>query len=131
MELSKGPPGIYTIWADGQFLYVGISYRDAKDTANPRAAGVWGRLGVHARARRTSDLMVAVGDRLVIPDLTRDELDALREGRLDLADRMRRWFKDHVGYRAVITESARARALEAQIRTGGLPGVGKPLFNPQ
>jgi hypothetical protein len=73
--LPKGPPGIYTLWADTKLLYVGISYKDAKDTTNPQAAGVWGRLSVHAKARRTSDLMVALGDRFVIPNLTPSELE--------------------------------------------------------
>jgi hypothetical protein len=128
-ELEKGPPGIYTIWAEGQFLYVGIAYKDAKDTTNPQAGGVWGRLGVHARARRSSDLMVGLGDRFVIPDLTPSELQALREGRLDLAERMREWFTLHVGYRAAITGSQQARELEDQIRSSGLVDIGRPLLN--
>lgn len=129
LELEKGPPGIYSIWATGTFLYVGIAYRDAKDTTNPQAAGVWGRLGVHSRARRTSDLMIAIGDRFVIPELSPEQLAALGDGRLDLAERMRSWFTAHVSYRVSIADSEQARTLEDQIRSTGLPGVGKPLFN--
>jgi hypothetical protein len=128
-ELAKGPPGIYTIWVDGAFVYVGIAYKDAKDTTNPQAAGVRGRLGVHARARRSSDLMVGLGDRFVIPHLSSRELWSLGDGRLDLAERMREWFTAHVGYRAAISGSDQARALEDLIRSVGLPGIGTPLLN--
>lgn len=128
-DLEQGPPGIYTIWFEDAFLYVGIAYKNAKDTTNPQAAGVWGRLGVHARARRSSDLMVGIGDRFVIPDLSPTELQALRDGRLDLTLRMREWFTSHVGYRAAVTGSDHARALEERIRATGLPGIGKPLLN--
>lgn len=128
-DLEKGPPGIYTIWLEESFLYVGIAYKDAKDTTNPQAAGVWGRLGVHARARRSSDLMVGLGDRFVIPDLSTADLGALRDGRLDLSERMRTWFTDRVSYRVSLAGSDQARALEDQIRSTGLPGTGKPLLN--
>lgn len=129
LRLERGPPGIYSIWANETFLYVGIAYKDARDTDNPQAGGVWGRLGVHSRARRTSDLMVAIGDRFVIPDLSLADLAELGAGQLDLAERMRTWFKTHVCYRVSTTGSEQARQLEQQIRSNGLPGAGQPLFN--
>lgn len=128
-NLPKGPPGIYTLWAENVFLYVGISYKDRADTTNPAAAGVWGRLNTHVRGSRTGHLMGYVANRFVIPDLTRDDQEQLRRGETTLNARIAAWVHEHMSYRVIVCLGPEARAAEALIRRSGLPNAGLALFN--
>lgn len=125
----KGPAGIYTLWAEDTFLYVGVSRVDAKDTNNPQAAGVWGRLNTHVRGPRTGHLMAYVSNRFVIPDLTREEQEQLRRGETNLTERITVWVKNHISYRVVICTGPEALEVETIVRRRGLPRAGKPILN--
>jgi len=123
---------VYTIWRDEEFLYVGISYRDSRETANSAAKGVFGRLASHASGRRSGDQFnIYVCDHYVVPELTADDMDALRDGDRFLDARTREYIATHLQYRVWVAPSgAEARRVEAHVRRSGLPAYGKPVLNP-
>jgi hypothetical protein len=126
-------PGIYALWHDEELLYVGIARVDPKDTSNPQAAGLPGRLATYRRCRITSDFALGCTLRFVVPVLTADQLDALATGSLTqrgLQPIVQDWVWSHVTFSAVITDAATATAAERTARGVGLPGVGLPSFNP-
>jgi hypothetical protein len=126
----KGPPGVYTLWADDDFIYCGMAYKDATETSNPQAAGLWGRLHTHWSGRRTGYLNVQVLDRFIIPNLSRPELERLRAGGLSLAAHLRVWLHEHVTYRAwVAPDGSTARSIEDHVRVHGLTRHGPPSLN--
>ena len=128
----KGPPGVYTVWHGDDFLYVGIAYRDPKDTNNPQARGVWGRLSTHASGRRSGDQFnIYVCDRFIVPELSDDDRDALRAGSRLLDTRTRDYIRDNLCFRVYITDDGTtARKIEHHIRTHGLQRSGRPWLNP-
>src|SRR5581483_1865395 len=78
--------GVYTLWDEGVFLYVGIARVDPSETTYPQAEGIKGRLNTYRRARLTNDFPVKVFLRFVGPRLTHDELDALGAGQLGMTE---------------------------------------------
>lgn len=86
----------------------------------------------HASGRRSGDqFCVYVSDRFILPTLSADDIKDIAQGerRLDLL--IREYIQSNLSYRYVLTETgAEARSIENQIRTEGLPGVGKPFLNP-
>jgi hypothetical protein len=89
-DLEIGPPGVYAIWKDTEFLYVGISYVDRRTSSNKQAKGVFGRLASHASGRRSGDQFnIYICDRFVVPELTSDDLEALSIGARILDGRTR------------------------------------------
>lgn len=131
-HLEIGPSGVYTIWADNLFVYVGMSYAHRNDADKVKAKGVFGRLASHASGRRSGDqFCVYVCDRFVIPRLTPADKTALADGERLLDARTRAYIHDEFGYRVIVTESGNvARELESRIRREGLPRSGRPLINP-
>jgi hypothetical protein len=131
-KFTKGPPGVYSIWNDDEFLYVGIAYRDPSDTKNSQARGVWGRLSTHASGRRSGDQFnIYICDRFVVPDLNDQDRDDLRAGARLLDSRTREYIREHLAFRVQLTDTgATARRIEHHIRTPGLPHKGRPLLNP-
>ena len=123
--IPRGPTGVYTIWHENLFVYVGMSWKES-------SRGLWGRMDSHASGRRSGDqFCVYVSDRFILPTLSADDLKDIAQGerRLDLL--VREYIQTHFSYRYVLTETgAEARSIENQIRTEGLPGVGKPFLNP-
>jgi hypothetical protein len=87
--VPKFGAGAYTIWrGDGRFINAGMSGRSIKaDTSAPgRPYGIYTRLHSHASGRRSGDqFCVYVADRLVLPTLTREEIDQIASGRHRLA----------------------------------------------
>lgn len=126
-----GPSGVYTIWNDDTFLYVGMAWSH-RDETNPRATGVFGRLKSHASGRRSGDqFAVYVCDRFVLPTLTSADMSALARGARILDARTRQYVWDHLSYRVVVTrDGPSARALETLVRKEGLPRGGRPMINP-
>lgn len=58
-EVPKGQPGVYLIYQEGRWIYIGISFKNLQ-----------GRLSQHASGGRSGDqFCVYVGDRLVMPKL--------------------------------------------------------------
>jgi hypothetical protein len=126
-------PGIYALWHANLFLYVGIARIDPKDTKNPQAAGVPGRLHTYRRCRLTSDFAIACAFRFVVPDLTNDQRRGLAAGDYRVSDiqgLVQSWVLEHVEFSAVIVDATTASAAERHVRTSGLPGLGRPTFNP-
>jgi hypothetical protein len=130
-HFEAGPSGVYTVWNGEQFLYVGMAWRH-RDDLNPNASGVFGRLASHASGRRSGDqFCVYICDRFVVPDLSADELAALRRGARLLDTRTKAFIHEYLTYRVVVTDSGtNARLLEARVRRDGLPRAGRPQINP-
>jgi hypothetical protein len=126
-------PGIYALWHDGDLLYVGIARVDPKDTNNPQAAGVPGRLNTYRRCRLTSDFALGCALRYVIPHLSDEQRSSLGDGTMTmrhLPAQVRDWVWTHVTFSAVTSDAPLAIAAERIVRSNGLPGVGLPAFNP-
>ncbi len=135
------PPGagVYTVWDDqGQFIYVGMSGRGLtrddviamKESGERR--GLVQRLGSHASGRRSSDqFCVYVADRLVLPELTEEDIRRIAKGEKALFDNLiKDYIAVHLLYRFVVTEDGQtASGIEAEVKTGVL-SAGKPLLNP-
>lgn len=126
-------PGIYALWFGDRLLYVGISTKDPKDTTNPQARGVPGRLGTYARARLTSDFATAVAFRFVVPGLAPDEVRRLSAGSMGVKDvqaRVKSWIADNVEFSVVLCDGPTAAVVEREARRVGLGAGGPPEFNP-
>ena len=126
-DLRISAPGVYTVWRENEFLYVGISWQD-----RPGSAGLYGRLNSHASGRRSGDqFCLYICDRFCIPTLTSDQLRKIGTGELSL-DRMTKSFiREQLTYRAIHTETGgEARIIEAQVRSLGLPSGRRPFLNP-
>lgn len=126
-------PGIYALWFGDRLLYVGISTKDPKDTTNPQAKGVPGRLGTYARARLTSDFAVSVAFRFVVPELAPDEVQRLAAGTMGVKDmqaRVKAWIADNVELTVVLCDGPTAAAVERVARRDGVGTGGPPEFNP-
>ena len=58
-EVPKGQPGVYLIYQEGRWVYIGMSFKNLQ-----------GRLSQHASGGRSGgQFCVYVGDRLVMPNL--------------------------------------------------------------
>lgn len=131
-HFEAGPSGAYTVWNDAMFLYVGMAWMH-RDDSNPDAVGVFGRLGSHASGRRSGDqFCIYICDRFVVPELSADDMAALRRGERLLDGRTKAFIHDHLTYRVVITSNgSEARELEKRIRREGLERAGRPEINPR
>ena len=82
--------GVYTVWRDEEFIYVGMSGRGAQredfvaDSGRPsQAKGLWTRLNSHASGRRSGDQFnVYVCDRFIVPGLTAAQQHQVGQGQL-------------------------------------------------
>jgi hypothetical protein len=125
--------GIYALWFGDRLLYIGISTKDPKDTTNPQARGVPGRLSTYARARLTSDFAVAVAFRFVVPEFTPEEVQRLAAGTMSVRDvqtRVKAWIADNIEFSVVLCDGPTAAAVEREARRDGLGVGGPPEFNP-
>ncbi len=103
-----------------------------RDDENPRASGVFGRLASHASGRRSGDqFCIYVCDQFVVPELSSEDMAALRRGERLLDARTRAFIQEHLTYRVVTTGAGQeARELEAFVRRNGLARAGRPQINP-
>jgi hypothetical protein len=126
-DLERGRVGIYAIFCDESFLYAGMSRVDSRDTENPQAGGVWGRLATHSRGTESGRFSVGIRDYYVLPTLTTDLIGA----GFNMNAAIRAFVKERCSYRAVVTPSAaEARAAETFARRHGFGAYDLPLFNP-
>jgi len=119
-EVPAGGPGLYTIWhEDGRFLYAG------------GAGGLYARLKSHAAGRRGGDhFCLLVADRLMLPLLSRPEIEGIAAGRIPFDALLRAFIRRHLLYRfAALASPAEARGLEATLRRGAWRH-GAPQLNP-
>jgi hypothetical protein len=126
--------GVYTIWhIDGRFIYVGMSGRGitAGTTRRNTPQGIYTRLQSHASGRRSGDqFCVYVADRLVLPNLSFEDISAITSGRHQMDAYVRRCIHENLRYRFVmLPDAASAYEIEAIIKSGGW-AYGCPLLNP-
>jgi hypothetical protein len=137
-EVPTRSAGVYTIWRNDEFLYVGMSGRGAQAEdfvaipgADGKPKGLWTRLNSHASGRRSGDQFnIYICDRFIVPHLTAQEQELIGAGRLSLDQMTKTFIQDNLGYRfAVCRDGTKALELEQSVRRGGLP-PGKPYLNP-
>ena len=125
-------PGVYALWFKDELLYVGIARVSPRDTRNPQAAGVAGRLRTYRSCRLTSDFAIAVAFRFVVPHLSHAEREGLATGITGVRHvqaMTQRWVWSNVDFSVDIVAAGLAARAEAAIRRAGLSGTGPPAFN--
>ena len=102
-EVPKGKPGVCLIYQGNDLKYVGMAI-----------ANLYGRLNQHARGKRSGDqFCVYVSDRLVMKNLTDEQLDGISEGTYSLDYQIRDFIRTELSYRyLVVADDPTARALE-------------------
>ena len=130
--------GVYAVWREEQFVYVGMSGRglsaDAiashrKDGATGK--GLFSRLASHAAGRRSGDqFCVYVADRFVLPTLSSEEVGKIGVGELSFDRLVAAFIRQHLAYSFVeVADGRSALAVEDVIRCGEWQ-AGTPLLNP-
>jgi len=127
VDLHLRLPGVYTIWREAQFMYVGMSWQDRVGSK-----GLYGRLDSHASGRRSGDqFCIYICDRFIVPHLEPAQLAAVGAGTLSLDSMTRAFVREHLAFRASHTRTGlEARAIETAVRRSGLPSAGFPFINP-
>jgi hypothetical protein len=118
--------GVYTIWDDeGGLVYAGIAGR------NPAGKGLASRLRSHASGRRSGDqFCVYVADHYVLPELTREQIEAIRDSLLSMDALVREKIQGAFGFRFIVVDDYRtALQVENVIKSGRLR-AGRPRLNP-
>jgi hypothetical protein len=110
--------GVYTIWDDaGGLVYAGIAGR------NPAGKGLASRLRRHASGRRSGDqFCVYVADHYVLPELTREQIEAIRDSRLSMDKLVRDKTHTAFGFRFVAVvhyQSAHRKHHQGRTAQGG------------
>ena len=102
-EVPKGIPGVYLIYQGNDLKYVGMA-----------SANLNGRLTQHARGRRSGDqFCVYVSDRLVMKNLTDEQINGISEGTYSLEHKIRDFIRTELSYRyLLVADDPTARALE-------------------
>ena len=128
-SVPDGAIGVYTIWdLDARLIYVGMS------GLQPRTDRVrWGlytRLASHAAGRRSGDqFCVYVADRLLLPNLTKEQIAKIGQGKLSLDALVRVYIHSNLTYRFVTLDATpQAFTLEAIMRRGAT-NAKPPLLN--
>jgi hypothetical protein len=129
---------VYTVWRDGELLYVGMAGRGIgpgdhlaeSARASRKAKGLRDRLGSHASGLRSGNqFCIYVAGRLVLPELTPEQVRRIAAGELSLARLVKAFVHQHLTYRYVVVGSrAEAFELERFVQVEGLRGV-RPRFN--
>ena len=102
-EVPKGKPGVYLIYQEGRWIYIGMSFKNLQ-----------GRLSQHASGRRSGDqFCVYVGDRLVMSKLSIDQMKGVFSGEFSLDDAIKEFVRSKLSYRyLLVVDDPTARALE-------------------
>lgn len=142
--------GVYTIWwhtdhrpahaGPRPFVYVGIA--GCKPRAKPEETGpepgrskdrkgLWSRLQTHASGKRGSDqFAVYVADRIILPMLSREQIDAVAADTESIDAQVRSYVREHLAFRWVETPDAKtACTIEVMLRRGQWEH-GTPFLNP-
>src|SRR5436853_4475000 len=99
--VPNGKVGVYTVWSDDQLVYVGMAGRaisprvEGAELQEPaKLTGLRSRLNSHASGRRSGDqFCVYVFDRLVLPTLRPEQIQAGAQGRLSLDSLIRQFIR--------------------------------------
>jgi hypothetical protein len=124
--------GVYTIWKNNQFLYVGIAGRKLDlSIVYDKMRGLKDRLDSHWKGRRSGDqFAVYVFDSLIVPNLTDEQRRQFGTGKLHGDSLTRSFVQKYLSYRFVVTESYKeAMTIEAHLAKGQT-SAGFPLLNP-
>lgn len=140
--------GVYTIWwhtdhrpehaGPRPFVYVGIAGCGPKAKPNESTSGrskdrkgLWSRLRAHASGRRGGDqFAVYVADRIILPMLSREQIDAVAAGTFSIDAEVKSYVAQHLAFRWVAPPDAETtRAIEVMLRRGQWEH-GKPFLNP-
>ena len=102
-DVPKGKPGVYLIYQECRWVYIGMSFKNLQS-----------RLSQHASGRRSGDqFCVYVGDRLVMPKLGIDQMKGVFSGEYSLDDAIREFVRSQLSYRyLLVADDPTARALE-------------------
>jgi hypothetical protein len=137
-EVPRRAAGVYTVWREDEFIYVGMSGRGAHREdfvadadARAKPLGLWTRLNSHASGRRSGDQFnVYICDRFIVPNIESQEQQLIGRGKLMLDQMTRAFIREHLGFRFVVCQDGgQALALEGQVRGGSLP-AGRSYLNP-
>jgi hypothetical protein len=128
--------GVYVIWDEDQLIYVGMSGRGATSSlleakrSEGKRFGLFKRLASHAIGRRSGDqFCVYVADRLVLPELSADQIDAISRKALLFDNLVMKYIHSNLKFGFIETSSGdEALRIEAEIKSGALGQ--KPLLNP-
>jgi hypothetical protein len=125
--------GVYTIWKQNEFVYVGIAGRKLDlSIEHVRMRGLKDRLDSHWRGRRSGDqFAVYVFDRFIVPTLTNEQRRRFGTGQLQDDALTRNFIQQYLSYRFVVTGSYKeAIAIETYLAKGR-SSAGFPLLNPR
>ena len=102
-DVPKGQPGVYLIYLGNDLKYVGMA-----------SANLYGRLTQHASGRRSGDqFCVYVSDRLVMKNLTAEQIKGISLGTYSLDHQIQDFIRTELSYRYVlVSDDPTARALE-------------------
>jgi predicted GIY-YIG superfamily endonuclease len=102
-DVPKGKPGVYLIYHEDRWIYIGMSFKNLQS-----------RLRQHASGRRSGDqFCVYVGDRLVMSKLSIDQMKGVFSGEYSLDDAIKECVRSQLSYRyLVVADDPTARALE-------------------
>jgi predicted GIY-YIG superfamily endonuclease len=102
-DVPKGKPGVYLIYHEGRWIYIGMSFKNLQS-----------RLSQHASGRRSGDqFCVYVGDRLVMSKLSIDQMKGVFSGEYSLDDAIKEYVRSQLTYRyLLVVDDPTARALE-------------------
>ena len=124
--------GVYTIWEGDRFIYVGISGRDLHKKSKSKVRGLKQRLRAHWKGGLGGDqFAVYVFERIIAPQVTREQLDAMGEGNLTLIELNQDYIRTKLSYRfLVVDEYSEAKKIEDALKSGKYDPPGKPFLNP-
>lgn len=136
-QVPKVTAGVYTIWQNDLLVYVGMAGRKITSEMvnnhynnHKRPKGLYSRLKSHASGRRGGDqFCVYICDRLVLKELTADQIRQISLGMLSLDSLVKQYIHTYLGYRFVQIEEVSVTQIEKAVRVGKLT-AGKPLLNP-
>ena len=129
--------GVYSIWNnEGTLVYVGMSGRGmsneqlSKSASEGRKRGLYTRLHSHASGARSGDqFCVYIADRLVLPTLTEDQINAISQRMISFDHLVRDYIRANLSFRFAITHDGEAASsLEREARSGALGSL--PFLNP-
>jgi hypothetical protein len=97
---------------------------------NPAGKGLGGRLRSHANGRRSGDqFCVYVADHYVLPELTREQIEQIRDSKLSMDTLVREKIHAAFGFRFVVVEDYQtALRVESRVKDGHLR-AGQPRLN--
>jgi hypothetical protein len=129
-RLSEKGAGVYTIWnREGDLMYVGVGGRPSARA--PQGRGLFGRLKAHASGVRSGDqFCVYVADRLVLPELSRQEIVDISERESSFDKKVREFIHEHLGFRWGTSRDFRAAIATEESIKAGILRAGPPRLNP-